>query len=68
MAPLPALLPLLAWRQDHPAHVFAVVDRTGADLQLYPSGATQGARTDGLPPLRRPLRPDHTRRVIPAAS
>ncbi|GAA2244002.1 MULTISPECIES: baeRF2 domain-containing protein [Kitasatospora] len=39
--PLPHLLPLLAWRQDHPAHVVAVVDRTGADLQLYPTGATE---------------------------
>ncbi|MFD5462166.1 Vms1/Ankzf1 family peptidyl-tRNA hydrolase [Kitasatospora sp. NPDC127059] len=43
-APLPHLLPLLAWRQDHPAHVVAVVDRTGADLRLYPDGATEGAR------------------------
>ncbi|MDH6136856.1 hypothetical protein P3T37_006287 [Kitasatospora sp. MAA4] len=39
--PLPHLLPLLAWRQDRPAHVVAVVDRTGADLQLYPRGATE---------------------------
>ncbi|MFH9352276.1 Vms1/Ankzf1 family peptidyl-tRNA hydrolase [Kitasatospora sp. NPDC017646] len=43
-APLPHLLPLLAWRQEHPAHVVAVVDRTGADLRLYPDGATEGAR------------------------
>ncbi|MFH8387218.1 Vms1/Ankzf1 family peptidyl-tRNA hydrolase [Kitasatospora sp. NPDC018058] len=43
-APLPHLLPLLAWRQDHPAHVVAVVDRTGADLRLYPAGATEGPR------------------------
>ncbi|WP_354637268.1 Vms1/Ankzf1 family peptidyl-tRNA hydrolase [Kitasatospora camelliae] len=42
--PLPHLLPLLGWRQDHPAHVVAVVDRTGADLQLFPAGATEGAR------------------------
>ncbi|MGW3045697.1 baeRF2 domain-containing protein [Kitasatospora sp. NPDC001159] len=42
VGPLPHLLPLLAWRQDHPAHVVAVVDRTGADLQLYPAGATEG--------------------------
>lgn len=42
--PLPHLLPLLAWRQDHPAHVVAVVDRTGADLQLYPRGATEAVR------------------------
>ncbi|MBR7827135.1 hypothetical protein KDK95_12530 [Actinospica sp. MGRD01-02] len=37
---LPHLLPLLAWRQQHPAHVVAVVDRAGADLQLYADGAT----------------------------
>lgn len=42
--PLPHLLPLLAWRQEHPAHVVAVVDRTGADLQLYPAGATEAER------------------------
>ncbi|MEU8516886.1 Vms1/Ankzf1 family peptidyl-tRNA hydrolase [Kitasatospora sp. NPDC048722] len=43
LAPLPRLLPLLTWRQEHPAHVVAVVDRTGADLRLYPAGATDGA-------------------------
>ncbi|MGW7446602.1 baeRF2 domain-containing protein [Kitasatospora sp. NPDC054795] len=43
-ASLPHLLPMLTWRQDHPAHVVAVVDRTGADLRLYPTGATDGAR------------------------
>ncbi|MBO1414569.1 Vms1/Ankzf1 family peptidyl-tRNA hydrolase [Streptomyces sp. FH025] len=42
VAPLPRLLPLLAWRQEYPAHVVAVVDRTGADLRLYPTGATEG--------------------------
>ncbi|MFE5588144.1 Vms1/Ankzf1 family peptidyl-tRNA hydrolase [Kitasatospora sp. NPDC056531] len=42
-ASLPHLLPLLTWRQDHPAHVVAVVDRTGADLRLYLDGATEGA-------------------------
>jgi hypothetical protein len=40
--PLPHLLPLLTWRQQHPAHVVAVVDRSGADLHLYPAGATEG--------------------------
>jgi hypothetical protein len=42
--PLPHLLPLLEWRQDHPAHVLAVVDRTGADLEAYPSGSTEATR------------------------
>ncbi|HET9172741.1 MAG TPA: Vms1/Ankzf1 family peptidyl-tRNA hydrolase [Actinospica sp.] len=41
---LPHLLPLLAWRQQHPAHVVAVVDRTGADLELYGAGATDAQR------------------------
>ncbi|MEV4443176.1 Vms1/Ankzf1 family peptidyl-tRNA hydrolase [Streptomyces sp. NPDC049577] len=40
-APLPHLLPLLEWRQDRPAHVVAVVDRTGADLRLYQEGAVE---------------------------
>jgi hypothetical protein len=40
--PLPHLLPLLTWRQQHPAHVVAVVDRAGADLHLYRAGATEG--------------------------
>lgn len=43
-APVPHLLPLLEWRQDHPARVVAVVDRTGADLLLYPEGSTEAIR------------------------
>ncbi len=39
-APLPHLLPLLAWLQERPAHVLAVVDRTGAEITAYPPGAT----------------------------
>jgi release factor family 2 len=35
---LPHLLPLLEWLQDHPAYVTALVDRTGADITLYPGG------------------------------
>ncbi|MDH2387908.1 Vms1/Ankzf1 family peptidyl-tRNA hydrolase [Streptomyces sp. HNM0663] len=42
--PLPHLQPLLTWRQDHPAHVLAVVDRTGADLEAYPLGGTEPIR------------------------
>lgn len=40
-APLPYVLPLLAWTQDRPPHVLAVVDRTGADITAFPGG---GAR------------------------
>ncbi|MEV5508065.1 Vms1/Ankzf1 family peptidyl-tRNA hydrolase [Streptomyces orinoci] len=43
-SPVPHLLPLLEWRQDHPARVVAVVDRTGADLLLYPEGSTEPER------------------------
>ena len=31
-APLPSLLPIVRWRQDHPAFVAVLADRTGADL------------------------------------
>ncbi|MCH0540827.1 hypothetical protein I3F58_14860 [Streptomyces sp. MUM 203J] len=41
---LPHLQPLLAWRQDHPAHVLAVIDRSGADLEAYPLGGTEPIR------------------------
>ncbi|MGW6390971.1 baeRF2 domain-containing protein [Streptomyces sp. NPDC055103] len=43
-APLPHLAPLLEWRQEHPARVLAVVDRTGADLAAYPRGDTEPLR------------------------
>lgn len=48
-SPLPHVLPLLEWRQDHPAHVVAVIDRTGADLAAYPAGGTEAvtARVEG---------------------
>src|SRR3954447_12695229 len=32
LAPLPALLPLIRWRQDQPSFVVVLADRTGADL------------------------------------
>lgn len=35
------LLPLLEWWQEHPAHVLAVVDRAGADVQVFPQGSTE---------------------------
>ncbi|MFF4578478.1 Vms1/Ankzf1 family peptidyl-tRNA hydrolase [Streptomyces sp. NPDC001373] len=43
-APLPHLAPLLEWRQEHPARVLALVDRTGADLEAYFSGDTEPVR------------------------
>lgn len=42
-APLPYVLPLLAWTQDHPPYVLAVVDRTGADITAYPGGGAEPA-------------------------
>jgi hypothetical protein len=36
---LPHVTPLLAWQQDRPAHVVAIVDRVGADIAVYPAGA-----------------------------
>ncbi|MFC5721625.1 Vms1/Ankzf1 family peptidyl-tRNA hydrolase [Streptomyces gamaensis] len=42
--PVPHLLPLLEWRQEHPAHVVALVDRSGADLLLYAEGSTEPLR------------------------
>jgi hypothetical protein len=37
----PHLLPLLEWWQEHPAHVLAVVDRTGADIDIFPQGSAE---------------------------
>jgi hypothetical protein len=34
VGPLPALLPILAWRQAHPPHLTVLADRSGADLTL----------------------------------
>lgn len=42
---LPYLRPLLAWEQDHPARVLAVLDRTGADLSVYAAGSTSPVDT-----------------------
>ncbi|SCK43691.1 Vms1/Ankzf1 family peptidyl-tRNA hydrolase [Streptomyces sp. WMMB 322] len=42
--PLPHLLPVLEWRQDHPAYVLAVCDRTGADLEICPEAGTRPVR------------------------
>jgi hypothetical protein len=34
-APVPALLPVVAWRQESPAYVTVLADRAGADLTLH---------------------------------
>lgn len=36
--PLPRVLPLLGWLQDHPPHLLVVTDRTGADLETFTHG------------------------------
>jgi hypothetical protein len=38
VGPLPRVLPLLGWLQDHPSHVVVVTDRTGADLEAVAVG------------------------------
>lgn len=38
---LPHFLPLLEWLQSRPAHIVAVVDRTGADITLHPGGTAE---------------------------
>jgi Bacterial archaeo-eukaryotic release factor family 2 len=38
-AGLPSLLPILRWRQSHPAHVLVLADRLGADLMVFRYGA-----------------------------
>ena len=65
-APLPSLLPLVAWRQEFPAYVTVLADREGADLTAYrrqgPSGPGSGAEVADLHrqaggddyPLRKP--------------
>ncbi|TCN31194.1 hypothetical protein EV644_12969 [Kribbella orskensis] len=42
---LPHLRPLLAWEQEHPARVLAVLDRTGADLSVYAAGSAEPLAT-----------------------
>jgi hypothetical protein len=38
---LPHLKPLLAWQQNQPARILAVVDRTGADISVYAAGSSE---------------------------
>jgi peptide subunit release factor 1 (eRF1) len=49
-AATPHLLPLLEWWQEHPAHVFAVVDRTGADVEVFPQGSTEAIQQTVIGP------------------
>ncbi|MEI8406639.1 MULTISPECIES: baeRF2 domain-containing protein [unclassified Kribbella] len=42
---LPYLRPLLAWEQEHPGRVLAVLDRTGADLSVYAAGSAERVDT-----------------------
>jgi hypothetical protein len=44
------VVPLLAWLQNHPAHVVVVTDRTGADLTTVPSGAATGSTSTVVRP------------------
>ena len=39
------VLPLLAYRQEHPPYVKVVTDRTGADVTVVPRGAVSGSTT-----------------------
>jgi hypothetical protein len=43
--PLPRVLPLLGWLQDHPPHVVVVADRTGADIEAVAVGGRSRAWT-----------------------
>lgn len=45
-AALPHVLPLLRWRQQHPAFTAVVLDRTGADLVVRRAGAAQPVRAE----------------------
>jgi hypothetical protein len=38
---VPHVLPLLVWRQRHPAYALVMLDRTGAELVVRPAGAGQ---------------------------
>ena len=41
-APLPSLLPVIAWRQESPPYVTVLADRAGADLAAYRRPASRG--------------------------
>jgi hypothetical protein len=45
-AAVPHVLPLLRWRQQHPAFATVMLDRTGAELLVQPAGAAHPVRTE----------------------
>ncbi|MGZ6874521.1 MAG: baeRF2 domain-containing protein [Blastococcus sp.] len=45
VGPLPRVLPLLGWLQEHPPHVVVVTDRTGADVAASANGTELGRWT-----------------------
>jgi hypothetical protein len=45
VGPLPRVLPLLGWLQEHPPHVVVVTDRTGADVEAAANGTELGRWT-----------------------
>jgi hypothetical protein len=55
-APLPALLPVVAWRQSSPAYVTVLADREGADLTLHRRQQPEVEREAGGDdyPIRKP--------------
>ncbi len=54
-APLPSLLPVVAWRQKHPAYVTVLADRAGADLTAYRRGRELHREAGGADdPLHKP--------------
>jgi hypothetical protein len=44
-AAVPHVLPLLVWRQRHPAYALVMLDRTGAELVVQPAGAAEPVRS-----------------------
>jgi hypothetical protein len=54
--PLPGLLPIIAWRQEAPAHVTVLVDRQGADLTAWRREGPELRREAGGDdyPIRKP--------------
>ena len=45
-AAVPHVLPLLHWRQRHPAFATVMLDRTGAELVVQPAGAARPVRAE----------------------
>ena len=49
-AAVPHVLPLLHWRQRHPAFATVMLDRTGAELVVKPAGAARPVRAEVVGP------------------